>query len=85
MDISCAVDLRTALGQALEMGQEIRVSFGETAELDVTAVQLLWAASRDARQRKLGFTISEWPDTVRRALQGSGIDLDAVFLSAAGG
>ena len=46
------------------MGEEISISLTGTTELDVTAVQLLWAAARDAEQRRLGFMVTQPPELV---------------------
>ena len=59
IDIACAAEMKASLLQALETGQEICVSLNGATELDVTAVQLLWAAGRDAKRRGLGFSVTE--------------------------
>ncbi len=82
IDISCAADLKESLVQALEMGEEISISLAGTTDLDVTAVQLLWAAARDAEQRRLGFTVVEPPELCR-SLADAGLELPANSACAA--
>jgi hypothetical protein len=48
VEIGCAGELKKLLVQALGSGSEVRVSLEAAADLDVTAVQLLWAAARQA-------------------------------------
>ena len=50
IDISCAVELKTVLTMALELGKKVCISLQNVTGLDVTAVQLLWAAERAARR-----------------------------------
>lgn len=76
LDISCAADLKALLVQALETGQEISISLAETTELDVTAVQLFWAAARDAEQRRIGFAVTRPPELCRK-LVDAGLELPA--------
>lgn len=78
IDISCAADLKTSLLQALETGQEICVSLERVTELDVTAVQLLWAAGHDARQRGLEFRVTQPPAPICRSLEEMGLEVPAL-------
>ena len=82
IDISSAADLKESLLQALETGEEISISLTGTTELDVTAVQLLWAAARDAKQRSLRFTVTQPPELCR-LLADAGLELPANTPSAA--
>ncbi len=58
IDIGCAAELKRLLVQALESGSEVRVSLEAVADLDVTAVQLLWAAARQAKASSIGFSLT---------------------------
>ncbi|MGB8011103.1 MAG: STAS domain-containing protein [Terriglobales bacterium] len=49
IDIASATELKKLLLQALGSGQEVRVDVERATEMDVTALQLLWAAEREAR------------------------------------
>jgi len=74
VDISAAAELKAALLRAIEVGDEIRVSVNEAAELDVTALQLIWAAAREARLKSVGFALA-WkaPESVRSFLASTGL------------
>jgi anti-anti-sigma regulatory factor len=73
IDISCAAELKKLLLDALNSGADVRISVGDATGLDVTAVQLLWAAERQARQSGVGFCISEpVPDAVSAELAEAG-------------
>jgi anti-anti-sigma factor len=85
IDISSAAELKAALVRALETAQELDVSFAAATELDVTGVQLLWAAERAAKQRGLGFSIAEPPEPICRLLTTAGLRTLAIFSCAASG
>jgi anti-anti-sigma factor len=61
MDIASAAELRAALLKVLEAGKPIHVSVDAVTDADVTALQLLWAARRQAAKLDLAFTISGGP------------------------
>jgi anti-anti-sigma regulatory factor len=58
VEIGCAAELKRLLVQALDAGKETRVSLEAAADLDVTAVQLLWAAARQAKAAGVGFSLA---------------------------
>lgn len=73
IDVTCARDLQSALVAALETGLEVRVSIAGGSELDVTAIQLLYAASREARESGLKFSITtEAREAISLALADAG-------------
>jgi anti-anti-sigma factor len=47
--IASAAELKKFLLQALEARAEVRVNLEHVTDVDVTALQLLWAAEREAR------------------------------------
>ena len=49
IDIAVAAQLRTHLMGALASGRDVRIAVEKVTSLDITAVQLLWAAERQAR------------------------------------
>jgi anti-anti-sigma factor len=49
IDITAAAELKTALAEAIDRGSTLHLSLENVTCLDVTAVQLLWAAGRAAR------------------------------------
>lgn len=78
VDIGSAGELKTLLVQALEpggdgAGKEVRVALAGATDLDVTAVQLLWAAERKARAAAVAFALeSGLPEPVMSALTHAG-------------
>jgi anti-anti-sigma regulatory factor len=58
VDIACAAELKAALVQALDAGRPVGASVEAVTYLDVTAVQLLWAAERKSRQAGTEFGIA---------------------------
>ena len=46
--MASAAELKTALLQALQTSQDVSVEFSCVPEIDITIVQLLWAAERAA-------------------------------------
>jgi anti-anti-sigma regulatory factor len=58
IDISSATELKEHLLTAQGLGKEVRVSIKDATDLDVTAVQLLWAAERKAKGAGVGFYLA---------------------------
>ena len=58
VDIACAAEMKQLLLQALGSGKELRLDVERATELDVTALQLLWAADREARGSGRRFTLA---------------------------
>jgi anti-anti-sigma regulatory factor len=58
LDISSAAELKQLLLQALGSGRKLYVSLDNAINLEVTAVQLLWAAERQARTSETGFALA---------------------------
>lgn len=79
IDIATSSELKKALLEALAAGKKVSVCLGKATELDVTAVQLLWAAGREATALCLDFALDgqEAPE-IRSALLDSGLDLHAI-------
>jgi anti-anti-sigma factor len=57
IDIACAAELKALLLEALNTGNEVRISLDGATYLDVTAFQLLWAAEQEARRSGVTFRI----------------------------
>jgi ABC-type transporter Mla MlaB component len=73
--IGSAAKLKELLIQALGSGKQIRVSLPSLTELDVTAVQLLSAALREAKASSQAFLIDgPVPPTITSALLQAGFD-----------
>ena len=50
LDIRCAAELKGTLLDALASQKEVRLDFEQATDLDVTALQVLWAAGRAHEQ-----------------------------------
>jgi anti-anti-sigma regulatory factor len=74
VDISSAAELKTLLLRALNSGKKVHVSLEKATDLDVTAVELLWAAEREASKADVGFSFSgSAPVEVSAALSEAGL------------
>ena len=58
IDIASAAEFKAVLVKALGSGKQLSVSLQNASYLDVTAVQLLWSAGRQARRTGIGFSLS---------------------------
>ena len=58
INIASAAELKKVLMEALAMGKGVRVELESVTEIDVTALQLLWAAQREAESVGVGFARS---------------------------
>lgn len=75
VDISQAAGLKKEIVACFGRGDEIRFSFEKTAQLDVTAVQLLWAVSIEAQHRQLHASLEgEVPRAILLALSAAGFE-----------
>lgn len=75
IDIACATELKKVFLDALASGNPVRVALDGCTDLDVTAVQLLWAAEHEARALALGFKLAgPVPEPVWAALKDAGFE-----------
>jgi len=75
VNISSAAELKQLLLRALAHGKEIHVDLGCVTEVDITALQLLWAAEREAKGAGVGFSlVGQWPDEVAVSLAAAGFE-----------
>ena len=75
VNITSAADLKKLLLQALESGKDLRVDLELATELDVTILQLLWAAERKAAGSGTGCTLSgRVPPGVSDAVLNAGFE-----------
>jgi anti-anti-sigma factor len=75
IDIGLASELKETLIQALDSGRELRIDLGEVTEVDVTALQLLWAADQAAHQSGARLGVCEpIPENVLESLQLAGLE-----------
>jgi anti-anti-sigma factor len=83
VDISSAAELKALLLRALNSGKKVRVSLDKTTVLDVTAVELLWAAEREGNKAGVGFSLAGPAlAEVSAALSVAGLDLQQLIVSA---
>jgi anti-anti-sigma regulatory factor len=59
IDITRAAEFKELLLQALASGKNLRLNLERGAELDITALQLLWVAEREARISGKGFSLAK--------------------------
>ncbi len=75
IDIGCGQELKELLTKGIEAGSEVRVLLAEATDLDVIAVELLWAARREARASSVGFAFAgQLPEPVSAALAEAGLE-----------
>jgi anti-anti-sigma factor len=73
IDIACAAELKALLLEALSNANEVRISLEGTTYLDVTAIQLLWAAEQQSRRSGVPFRLEgHLPEAESAALAAAG-------------
>jgi anti-anti-sigma regulatory factor len=73
IDISCAAELKEATTTAIQAGKPVQILLEGATCLDVTAMQILWAAERAARAQGLGFTLKgQLPEALAAILRNAG-------------
>jgi hypothetical protein len=70
-NVTSAAELKNLLIEALASGQKIQLDLTRSAEIDVSLLQLLWAAEREAPWRDLGL-VSSVPEAAGRAALDAG-------------
>jgi anti-anti-sigma regulatory factor len=74
IDVGCAAELKDLLMEKLKSGAAVYVALESATGLDITAVQLLWAAAREAQRVGVEFVFKgQTPEAVRCALADAGI------------
>jgi len=75
IDIACAAELKQMLLQALESKAEVCVSMENATDLDVTAMQLLWAAAREAKVSGVDLSLTgPLPEGISIAIANAGFE-----------
>jgi anti-anti-sigma factor len=83
INIASAAEMKKLLLQALALGRELRVDLEGATELDVTALQLLWAAEREARGSGRGFTLAgRVPEEIAATARDAGLEKFPVGVDA---
>ncbi len=73
--IHCAAELKQSLLDALATGVELQVDLASATEVDITAIQLLWAAQREAQKQGLAVVAAgPLPESWCSALQEAGFE-----------
>ena len=80
VEISESVELKGQLAELLEGGDPVFFALAPDAELDITAIQLLEAARREARRRGQSFSFEGVvPPAVQGMLEEAGLGSLALF------
>ena len=80
LDIARASELKDELLNALRSGKPIQVKIGDLCGVDVTALQLLWAAKRTAAQSCVHFAVSgDLAEPIGRQLAELGMEELEIF------
>ncbi len=80
IDIADAAELKTVLLDALRRGSTIEVALDSATSLDVTAVQLLWAAQRGAQSAAVALHFAgPVPEAISAALADAGLKEHLAF------
>ncbi len=75
IDIAVAAALKTLLLEALTSEKEVRISMEAVTGMDVTAVQLLWAAERQAQVSGTVLAIEgPLPEALSTAVRDAGFE-----------
>jgi anti-anti-sigma factor len=83
INIASAAEMKKLLLQALASGRELRVDLEGATEMDVTALQLLWAAEREARGSGRGFTLAgRVPEEIAATARDAGLEKFPVGVDA---
>ena len=75
IDIASAAQLKEVLLEALALRGEAQISLETAAGIDITAVQLLWAAEREAKASGVVLALKgPVPETLRATLHEAGFE-----------
>ena len=79
INISSAAELKKLLLEALSSGKELSLDMERVTELDVTALQLVWAAEREAKASGVNFIRVAPPQEISIACEEAGFQMFPVF------
>ncbi len=71
--MATAAELKNLLIEALALGGDLRLDLRSVEEIDITAMQLLWAAEREANRAGSKFA-GAVPDAMVSAAREAGFD-----------
>ena len=75
--LASAVELKAALCEWLAAGKNLELDLESVEEIDLTILQLLWAASREAGDRRM--QVAGRSEAVVNAVRAAGFEQMAVF------
>jgi anti-anti-sigma regulatory factor len=74
LDIAFAAEMKSVLLNALASKKKLRLTLDGATELDITALQLLYAAERDAAKAGIPFALQgSVPDEISVAMADAGL------------
>jgi anti-anti-sigma regulatory factor len=74
IDIASAAEVKSVLLSALALNKEIRLTMESATELDITALQALYAAERDAAKAGILITLEgSVPEEISVAMNDAGL------------
>jgi ABC-type transporter Mla MlaB component len=72
--IGTAAELKTLLSQALSTGRDVRINMVRVTEVDVTVMQLIWAAAREADKLRRRLSVAAGvPEEILAAWADAGL------------
>ncbi len=71
--IEAAEELNTMIAAALASKKELQLDLESTTDLDVTAVQLLCCAAREAGKAGISFGVAHFPERLRDSIRDMGL------------
>jgi anti-anti-sigma regulatory factor len=84
IDIRCAAELKQGLVDALAAGTGLQIDFARATQVDITAIQLLWAAQREAERKGVALAAAgPVPERIRVELREAGFE-KLLFVAATG-
>ena len=75
IDIACSSELKTMITDAISSRKPVLVDLAGATDLDVTAMQLLWAAAREAERSGASFAVpGALPENIDRMFREAGLE-----------
>jgi anti-anti-sigma regulatory factor len=82
IDITCSDELKRTLIEAISTRKELQVDLARATDLDVTAIQLLWAATREAKSLGASFGVAgQVPENIINTVREAGFEKFPVPMS----
>ena len=74
IDIACSGELKAMIIEALSTHRPVVVDLAGATDLDVTAMQVLWAAARDAERSGISFVAAVVPEMIAFTVREAGFE-----------